>query len=198
MLWAILLSLLAGIAASYSGLLPASLESIFNDMPFYCLCVMLVLVGYGIGKDKDALRVVLKQNVKTLLIPLGTVVGTLIGGAAAVCFLDLNIKESLAVAAGLGWYSFSAVYLTEVHSADLGAISFLSNVFRELFALFLIPVVAKFMGANPAISLGGATTMDVSLPVITRYAGSAAAVTAFIHGLVISIIIPFLLPLIIH
>jgi uncharacterized membrane protein YbjE (DUF340 family) len=111
--------------------------------------------------------------------------------------LQLTLRECLAVSCGFGWYSYSAVYLTEMHSADLGATAFIANVLREILALFLIAPAVKLLGAYPAVSLGGATTMDVTLPIISKYAGQDAAVAAFLHGVIISAITPVILPLII-
>jgi uncharacterized membrane protein YbjE (DUF340 family) len=157
---------------------------------------MLAVVGYGMGKDKEALRILLKSNLYTLLIPLGTVTGTLLGGFVAGTALNMAIRESMAVAGGFGWYTYSAVYLTEVCSPDLGAIAFLSNVFREVLAIFTIPPLVRITGMYPAVSVGGATTMDVTLPIIVKYAGSQAGIAAFIHGVIISAIVPVLLPVI--
>ena len=196
MLFGILISLAGGIFLSYSGLMPSALQPFFDKAPFYCLCVMLILVGYGIGKDRQAMRTLLNQNLKMLLIPLGTVMGAFIGGVAAVFFLNLGLQECLAVASGLGWYSFTAVYLTEVHSAELGSIAFLANVFREIAGLFLIPLVVRIAGSTPAISIAGATSMDSAMPVVIKYAGSNAAVTSFIHGVALSVAVPFLVGII--
>ncbi len=189
-------SMIAGIVLAYTGVLPASWAGTFSGLPFYCLCVMLAVVGYGMGKDKDALRALVKRNLYSLLVPLGTVIGTFFGGFVAGLVLQMALRESMAVAGGFGWYTYSAVYLAEARSADLGAIAFLSNVFREVFAIFTIPLVARIAGPYPAVSIGGATTMDVTLPIITKYAGSQAGIVAFVHGVVISAIVPVLMPIV--
>ena len=196
MLLLLMASMIAGVLSAYTGILPASWADSFSELPFYCLCVMLAVVGYGMGKDKESLRMLLKSNLYIMLIPLGTVIGTLFGGFIAGLALQITIRETMAVAGGFGWYTYSAVYLTEAHSADLGAIAFLSNVFREVIAIFTIPLIVRIAGAYPAVSVGGATTMDVTLPIITKYAGSQAGIAAFIHGVVISAIVPLLVPLI--
>ncbi|MDR2884418.1 MAG: lysine exporter LysO family protein [Deferribacteraceae bacterium] len=197
MLIAMFASMVLGLVSSYLGILPASFEPIANDMPYYCLCFMLFLVGYGISKDREVLKQLFKRNLYAILIPIGTISGTLAGGALASIFLPLGLRESMAVAAGCGWYSYSAVYLAEVHSADLGAVAFLANVGRETVALFTIPLIVKVFGKYSAISVAGATSMDVTMPIVSRYAGSEAAILSFIHGVVVSIVVPFLVPILI-
>jgi len=53
----------------------------------------------------------------------------------------------------------------------LGAIAFLANLFREIVTFFVLPVVAKYFGGVTSIAPGGATTMDVTLPLIQRVSG---------------------------
>ena len=67
---------------------------------------------------------------------------SLAGGAVASIFLSLTMSETIAVSAGMGWYSFSAIELSKV-SVELGGIAFLSNIFRELLAIIFIPIIAK-------------------------------------------------------
>jgi uncharacterized membrane protein YbjE (DUF340 family) len=46
------------------------------------------------------------------------------------------------------------------------------------------------------IALGGATTMDTTLPIIMRYSDSEITVTAFSSGFILTIIAPFTIILI--
>jgi uncharacterized membrane protein YbjE (DUF340 family) len=197
MLLAIISCLLLGLGAAYIGLMPPEVAVFVNEAPFYCLCAMLFIVGYGMGQDKNTLRGLFKENAFVFLVPVGTIIGTLVGGLLAGLILPLGIRESMAVAGGFGWYTYSAVYLAEMHSADLGAIAFLSNVSREMLAIILIPAVVRFFGAYPAVSICGATSMDVTLPLLAHYAGSKIGAAAFLHGAVLSFVTPLLLPLLI-
>jgi uncharacterized membrane protein YbjE (DUF340 family) len=197
MLIAMFTSMALGLISAYMGFLPASFAPIADKMPYYCLCFLLFLIGYGIGKDKEMIKMLFRRNLYIILIPIGTIVGSLIGGAFASLLLPLSLREATAVAAACGWYSYSAVYLAEVHSADLGAVAFLANVGREVLALFAIPLIIKIFGKYSAISVAGGTSMDVTLPVIDRYAGSEMAILAFMHGVVVSIVVPFLVPIVI-
>jgi uncharacterized membrane protein YbjE (DUF340 family) len=103
--------------------------------------------------------------------------------------------DSMAVASGFGWYSFSAVILAKVKSAELGAIAFLSNVIRESLTLISVPFIAKYFGQYAAIAPGGATTMDVTLPVIEKFAGRRAALIGFVQGVLLTTLTPFIIQL---
>ena len=94
------------------------------------------------------------------------------------------------MASGFGWYSLSSVLIAQAHSPLLGALAFLANVLRELLAIILTPLVARWLGAVPAIAPGGATAMDVLLPVISRAAGREYAPLAFFSGAMLSLAVP--------
>ena len=106
------------------------------------LYLLLFFIGIDIGKNDNILNDLKKLNKKVLFLPFITIISSLAGGAVASIFLSLSIGESVAVSAGMGWYSFSAIELSKV-SVELGGIAFLSNIFRELLAIFLIPIIAK-------------------------------------------------------
>jgi uncharacterized membrane protein YbjE (DUF340 family) len=157
----------------------------------YSLFLMLILIGYDMGRDKESLKKLLNTDRRAFLLPLGTVVGTLVGGYIASFVINLSAKDSMAIASGFGWYSLSAIIIADAKGADLGSIAFLTNVSRELFSIILIPFVVKYIGPYVAIAPGGATTMDTTLPLIEKYAGESAAVIAFIHGFILSALVPF-------
>jgi uncharacterized membrane protein YbjE (DUF340 family) len=157
----------------------------------YSLFLMLILIGYDMGRDKESLKKLLNTDRRAFLLPLGTVVGTLVGGYIASFVINLSAKDSMAIASGFGWYSLSAIIIADAKGTDLGSIAFLTNVSRELFSIILIPFVVKYIGPYVAIAPGGATTMDTTLPLIEKYAGESAAVIAFIHGFILSALVPF-------
>ena len=93
----------------------------------------------------------------------------------------------------MGWYSFSAIELSKIN-AQLGGTAFLSNVFRELLAIFTIPFIAAKIGSFQSVSSAGATAMDSVLPVINRSNPPDISIIAFYSGLVITIIVPVMVP----
>lgn len=159
------------------------------------LCMLLFFVGMDIGKNKEIFNDLKKMGFKICLLPLSIVTGTLAGGVIASFFTDLSLIESSAVSAGLGWYSLSAIELSK-HSAELGSIAFLSNVFREVLAIILIPFIGRHIGHHETIAAAGATSMDTLLPIITKSTNSSIAVISFFTGVVLSSLVPILVPLI--
>lgn len=160
------------------------------------LYLLLFFIGIDIGTNKNILNDLKKLNKKILFLPFITMIASLLGGAVASFVLPLSLGESIAVSSGMGWYSFSAIELSKV-SVELGGIAFLANIFRELLAIFMIPFVAKKIGAFESVSIAGATAMDSVLPVINRSNTAEISIVAFYSGLVISIAVPILVPLIV-
>lgn len=158
------------------------------------LCLLLLFVGIDIGRNSDIFSALKKFGRKIWMVPLTTLLGTLFAGFLASYITSLSMGESLAVSAGLGWYSLSAIELSKV-STELGSIAFLSNVFRELMAILAIPIVAKRIGAFESISTGGATVMDTLLPVINKNNSSDISVVSFFTGVILSGAVPILVPL---
>ncbi|WP_336011070.1 lysine exporter LysO family protein [Fusobacterium polymorphum] len=161
------------------------------------LYLLLFFIGIDIGKNDNILNDLKKLNKKVLFLPFITIISSLAGGAVASLLLSLSIGESVAISAGMGWYSFSAIELSKV-SVELGGIAFLSNIFRELLAIFLIPVIAKKIGSFESVSVAGATAMDSVLPIINRSNPAEISIISFYSGLVISIIVPILIPILVN
>lgn len=161
------------------------------------LYLLLFFIGIDIGKNDNILNDLKKLNKKVLFLPFITIISSLAGGAVASILLSLSIGESVAISAGMGWYSFSAIELSKV-SVELGGIAFLSNIFRELLAIFLIPVIAKKIGSFESVSVAGATAMDSVLPIINKSNPAEISIISFYSGLVISIIVPILIPILVN
>ena len=161
------------------------------------LYLLLFFIGIDIGKNDNILNDLKKLNKKVLFLPFITIISSLAGGAVASISLSLSVGESVAISAGMGWYSFSAIELSKV-SVELGGIAFLSNIFRELLAIFLIPIIAKKIGSFESVSVAGATAMDSVLPIINKSNPAEISIISFYSGLVISIVVPILIPILVN
>ena len=161
------------------------------------LYLLLFFIGIDIGKNDNILNDLKKLNKKVLFLPFITIISSLAGGAVASILLSLSVGESVAISAGMGWYSFSAIELSKV-SVELGGIAFLSNIFRELLAIFLIPIIAKKIGSFESVSIAGATAMDSVLPIINKSNPAEISIISFYSGLIISIVVPILIPILVN
>ena len=130
-----------------------------------------------------------------VLVPFVTVLGTLAGALSLVVLKDPSPGTALARGAGVGGYSLSGVLIAELGTPALGAAAFLSNLLRETLAFFLIPLLAFAGRPEAGIGVGGATSMDVTLPLIEDAWGPAVVPLCLAHGFVLSLAVPFLVPL---
>lgn len=93
-------------------------------------------------------------------------------------------------ARGSAYYSLSSVLISQAGFIDIGTIALISNLIREAYALLLSPLVARF-SPFAAISIGGCTTMDTTLPVMVSALGSDWAFTSIVHAIVLDFTVPF-------
>ena len=77
------------------------------------------------------------------------------------------------------------------------AVAFLHNVMRELFSILFIPLVAQKIGYIETTGMPGAAAMDVCLPIVEKSTRSDIAVFSFVSGVILSILVPVLVPVII-
>jgi len=185
----------AGLLLGYNSLLPSFL--IENDYSNYALYFLMFLVGVSIGADTKAFQVLKNHNLKIFLIPLTTIIGTAIGISLIYLIIPgLSFKEAQAVGSGYGYYSLSSIIITETYSKSLGVVALLSNVMREITTLLLAPIMAIYFGKIAPICAGGATSMDTTLPIITKASGKEYAIISLFHGIMLTILVPFIVSLI--
>ena len=187
-------SVVLGILAGYFLLNGGNL-SWLDSLTNYSLAVLLFGVGIDIGASREIFKDLKLMGWKLIVIPILIALGSLFGSVLTGLLFGFAAGESAAVGAGFGWYSLSGVLISKLHSAELGSLAFLTNVFRELLTVMILPLVAKYFGSLAAIAPGGATTMDVTLPLVKESGGEAVVIPAFVSGAVLSTLVPILVPL---
>lgn len=167
-----------------------------NQISYYVLCLLMLCVGFSLGNDVKILKSFKSFNHRLFLLPLATVLGTLIGcGVVGIFLPHRTIADCMAVGSGFGYYSLSSIFITEYKGAQLGTIALLSNILREILTLLSTPILVKYFGKLAPISAGGATTMDTTLPIIMQYSGKEFVPISVFHGFVIDFSVPFLVTL---
>ena len=167
-----------------------------SKLSTYALYTLMFCVGIGIGNDPKTLKSFRSLNPRLLLLPFMTILGTLAGCAVVSLFLShRSLADCMAVGSGFGYYSLSSIFITESKGAELGTIALLSNIMREIIALLGASLLVKYFGKLAPISVGGATTMDTTLPIITRYSGQDFVIVSIFHGFVVDFSVPILVPL---
>ena len=174
----------------------APLDPAGSRISAYVLYALMFCVGITLGNDRTLAGRVRRLDPRLALLPVATAVGTLAGAALAAPLLaQWSLADSLAVGAGFGYYSLSSILIADLRGAELATIALLCNVMRELFTLLAAPLVARWCGPLAAVSIGGATTFDTTLPIITQAAGRPYAVVSVFHGCVLDFSVPFLVTL---
>lgn len=182
---------IAGVALGTSELSPSHIVE--ADYGTYALYVLMFLVGIGVGTDLQAFKILKEQKLRVLLIPFSIVVGSLLGGLLCTLFLpEILVKDALSIVSGLGYYSLSSIFITEIRGEELGAIALMANIIRELITLVLAPFFIVLFGKLAGIASGGATAMDTTLPIIAKYSGKEWAVISVFSGIVLTLLVPFL------
>ncbi|WP_054969215.1 lysine exporter LysO family protein [Alicyclobacillus ferrooxydans] len=159
--------------------------------------LMLLGIGLEIGTDPRFWTHIQKASWRMFIFPVNAVFGSLLGGLLATVLVHGRLLDNLAAAAGLGWYSLAAVLVNQLSGPESGTIAFLSNVIREVLGFLAIPLLNRWMWTPGAIALGAATTMDTTLPLFRRAGASTAGVVyAFVNGVLVSALVPLLIPLV--
>lgn len=180
-----------GTIAGMCGWIPASFQQ--SNLSLYALCALMFSVGLSIGNDPQTIRNFCALNPRLVFLPLMTILGTLAGAAAVSLLLPhRSLTDCMAVGSGFGYYSLSSIFITEYRGAELGTIALLSNISREIITLLCAPLLVRWFGNLAPISSGGATTMDTTLPIITRCAGQEFVIVSVFHGFVVDFSVPFL------
>lgn len=188
----LLAAVAAGLLLGY--LAPVVAEPVVGHITTWLLYLLIFMIGFQLVRGGVDLRTALLQP-RTLLVPAGTVLGTLAAGAAIAPLLSLPPGRAMALAAGFGWYSLSGVLITNLGDPVLGSAAFVSNMLREGIALMVIPLLGKTGFGEVAVGIGGATSMDVTLPLIGRSCGGSFVPLAVANGAILSFLVPILVPI---
>lgn len=168
------------------------------------LYLLIIQVGLNLGSSGELGTMFRNLSLSTLTLPVFTIAGTLLFSAAASLLLNSwNIFDCMAVGSGFAYYSLSSLLIVQLKEADagieiasqLGAIALLTNIIREMLALFGAPVYASLFGKFAPVSVAGINSMDVCLPVISRYSGKSIVPVAIVHGIILEVSVPLLVSL---
>jgi uncharacterized membrane protein YbjE (DUF340 family) len=171
-----------------------------TDITPYVLYLLMFQVGVSIGSDKKLKDILSGIRPKLLLVPLATITGTLgFSVLVSLVITKWSLFDCLAVGSGFAYYSLSSILITELKevsygiqaATELGTIALMANIMREIMVLLGAPLFVKYFGRLAPICAGGATTMDTTLPIITRYSGKEFVFIAIFHGILVDLSVPF-------
>lgn len=179
-----------GLLCGYRGLLPGA-EGLVGP----ALYLVLFLVGMELGSAEGLARRAGRTGILGVIMGLAVIAAGAAGGLLAGAIGGLSPRLSAASGAASGWYSLAGPLVSEA-DPYMGLLAALSNMLRESLTLALYPALSR-LDRLAAVSIGGATTMDSTLPVIAGSGGPEAVGAALGQGILITMVLPVLLPLII-
>ena len=156
------------------------------------LMLLIFVVGVQLRGAGIALRQVLlnKRGWQTALMFMLSC--ALSGCLFAWMQPEIALAQGLAMSSGYGWYSLSGIVMTRAYGAEWGSVALLNDLLRELFALLFIPMIMRRF-PSAAVGIGGATSLDFTLPVIQQSGGLAAVPVAISFGFIVNVVSPILM-----
>lgn len=184
-----LLTLIAGII--WGMTLPEWLQPAHQSGQ-YTLMTLILIVGLQMRSQGMALKTML-LNPHGLTLSLWFMISCAVAGLVFAALLpEVSWTKGLALSSGYGWYSLSGMLMTQTYGATWGAVALLNDLLREFAALTLIPILMQRFPST-AIGVGGATSLDFTLPIIQQSGGLAAVPVAIAFGLIVNVAAPFLM-----
>lgn len=163
-----------------------------GDVSFVALCGLLLFVGLSIGLNPEMKKEVRSLSPRMALLPVVTIIGSWLGALLIWTVLHRTLSDCMAINSGFAYYSLSSIFITEYRGAELGTIALLANIIREMLTLLGAPLMARWFGPLAPISVGGATTMDTTLPILSQTLGQRYIALSIYHGFVVDFTVPFL------
>lgn len=187
-----ILSLLLGLACGFFEL-QNPVISMLGQNSDLILYVLMFSVGISIGMHKGIVQKIKEYHIRIFIIPIGIMIGSLLGGVVCSLLFQLPLGHGTAIASGMGWYSLAGSAIGNIAGAQLGSIAFLSNLMREVFSFLLIPFLAAHLNQYACIAPAGATSEDTTLPVILKYTNEETVVLSVLNGVICSFFVPILI-----
>lgn len=153
------------------------------------LMLLILLVGISLKNAGVSLKAVLLNRHGVLLAMVFSTSVLLAGVVYAYLLPDVGVFQGLALASGFGWYSLSAVVMTDAYGAVWGSVALFNDLIRELFSLVFIPIIMRYSPAT-AVSVGGVTSLDFTLPIIQQSGGVAVIPLTISCSFILNIVSP--------
>lgn len=188
----VLIALVSGIVCG-QFIFSSELSVFLSSNSETILFLLMFLVGISIGMNRDVFKKIAQYHIKLFIIPVGIVAGTVLSGFICSFILDLELKYALPIVCGMGWYSLSGVMMSSMANASIGALTFISNLLREILSYICAPLVVKKLNKYTAIAPAAATSEDTLLSVLIKYTDEEVVVMAVFNGIVCSALVPILI-----
>lgn len=173
----------------------SSIISIIDIVFTITLALLYILVGISQGENIQSLRQLKGMGMRLFVFPIGIIIGSIISGIISSFLLGLPIEVTVIAASGVSYYSLTGAFMTNYFGVEYGAYGFLVNILREVFTILLLPLLIRISKGSP-IASGGAGNMDTMLAPVVKFVGKELAFVTLFTGTILTIAVPFILPLI--
>lgn len=186
---AIILGLLLGIFV-FPDISGKTLDTLLN----ISLVFLYTGAGVSLASNKIAFLYIKKLGLRILLIPLGIFIGGLISGLLMAKILGVDMCWSVTASSTMGYYSLPGAFMTEAYGVEAGIYGFMVNIFRDIVTVTAMPLIKRISKGAP-IASGAGGCMDSMFIPVTRAVGPELGIAGLISGTIITIFVPFWLPL---
>ena len=174
----------AGVAA-YCLLPKGSLEGMLSST--HVLYVLIFLVGADLVHFKLG-----GFSRRIFLLPIFAMAATVAAGFVFSLLAPYSFVQSLMLSAGFGWFSLSGPMVGGAVSAEMGALAFMIDFFREMLSIVFLYFFGKTQPVA-AIGLSGAAAMDSALPFVKENCEPEYVKYAIVSGFILTLIAPVLI-----
>ncbi|MBQ2305089.1 MAG: lysine exporter LysO family protein, partial [Firmicutes bacterium] len=165
------------------------------DILLYVSLVLLYTgTGVSMASARTAFEYLKKLGFRVLLMPLAIFLGGVISGLLFGKLLGIDLAWSVTSAASLGYYSLPGAFMTEAYGVEAGIYGFVVNVLRDVCTVALMPILKRISKGAP-IASGAGGCMDSMLVPVSRAVGMELSLVALLVGVIITVFVPFWLPL---
>ena len=186
---AIILGLILGILV-FPDIEDSTLDTLLN----ISLIFLYTGAGVSLATNKIAFLYIKKLGLRILLIPLGIFIGGLISGFLMAKILGVDMCWSVTASSTMGYYSLPGAFMTEAYGVEAGIYGFMVNIFRDIVTVTAMPLIKRISKGAPLASGAGGCMDSMFIPV-TRAVGPELGIAGLISGTIITIFVPFWLPL---
>ena len=186
---AIILGVLLGIFVC-----PDIKESTLDILLNISLIFLYTGAGVSLATNKIAFLYIKKLGLRIILLPIAIFVGGLISGLIMSKLLHVDLCWSVTASSTMGYYSLPGAFMTEAYGVEAGIYGFMVNIFRDIVTVSCMPLLKRISKGSP-IASGAGGCMDSMFIPVTRAVGPELGIAGLIVGTIITIFVPFWLPL---
>lgn len=159
-----------------------------------CLVVLYICVGISQGANNEVYQFIKELGWKIVFLSIAIMIGSILGGYIAGIILNVPTFITTISASGMSYYSVTGAFMSKTYGIEAGTYGFIVNAMREFVTVVSLPFLRKISMGSP-IAAGGSGNMDTMLAPVTKFVGIRLGLVTLVTGMILTIFVPFLLPI---